>query len=466
MLALALFVRFRNLNAIQSVIFDEVHYLNFDNNILNRRYFFDVNPVFGKLAIAYAARLLGYDPNTPYLALGQPLSSVQAFAARAPAALFGALTVPVFYRVCRLLRLTTYASVMGAIFILFDSMHVIQSRIAMVDSVLVFFTCLSMLCALLMWDAKNIILIKGQNVALLDVFYMLFLLVVTGINCGLAVSVRWTSFATPALIFTISLFGVGPFCRSPLNILELFILYGSAFVGYCGSFVVFLWQVNTSGPGDGFMSEQFQACIEGSKFWKDSSSCKLSLWKRIVELNATIFHYSKGIRGNDKWGSSWFQWIVNWRGALYYRNNVGSDLAMIYVLMNPVMTFCIDFLMCAFVATLFYNVRNRRYYTTTEAFKEHLRRGSALFFAWVGSMLPTMVVYRSGPVYQYLPGLFFAQAMAAVGFDLIPRKLRPACALLFAGGIVTAFVYWSPWVYGVPLSHADHLKRRWLPRWD
>lgn len=466
LLLAAIAVRFYKLGAITQVIFDEVHYINFCTNVLKGKYFFDVNPVYGKLVIAYVAKLLGYDPALSPVELGDPLRNQwQAFAARAPSAIFGSLTVPVFYRLCRLLRLTTYASVLGALFILFDSMHIIQSRIVMVDSVLVFYTCLSLMAALMLWDAKNVVTIKGRSVSLSDVGRVFALLVVTGVNCGLSVSVRWTAFATPALIFIISLFGVQPFCKQPLNFIELIVLYGSAVLSYCGSFAFYLLTVNESGSGDGFMTEQFQSCIKGSNF-DSGEGCQMSMWARIVEVNKTIFRYSKGIRGNDKWGSSWFHWIVNWRGALYYRESSGSDISMIYVLMNPVMTLCIDGLMGLFVIGLFYTVRYRKYVQRSEAFKLHLRRGSVLFFGWICSMLPTMVVYRSGPVYQYLPGLFFAQALAAVGFDLIPTKMRPAAAGAIATGVIVAFFYWSPWVYATAISEDAHMRRRWLPRWD
>lgn len=464
----ALAVRMYRLAAIQSVIFDEVHYLNFDSFILQRKYFFDVNPVFGKLVIAFFARALGYKPLPAFQTLGQPLTEAQAFAARMPSALFGALTVPVFYRVCRLLRLSTFASVTGAMFILLDMMHVIQSRITMVDSVLVFFTCLAFYSALLLWDAKNVVTIKRRSVTFMDTVIVLVFLISTGIFCGLSVSVRWTAFATPMLIFVISFFGVGPFCIEPLNVLELAVLYGSAFASYVGSFAVFLLQVSHTGNGDNFMSKEFQSCLIGNQHYTANQVCKMSMWARIVEVNKTIFAYSKGIRGNDKWGSSWFQWIVNWRGALYYRQAAegSNDMSLIYVLMNPVMTFCINLLMCLFTAALFYQVRYRKHIKTTDAFKQHLRRGAALFFGWIGSMLPTMVVYRSGPVYQYLPGLFFAQALGALGFDLIPPKVRPGAAILISTAIVVAFVYWSPWVYGVSMPHSAHVARRWLPRWD
>lgn len=465
----AIGVRFYRLTDIQQVIFDEVHYINFTNHILRGEYFFDVNPVFGKLIVAYVSQLFGFDPTLPNVKLGESIETVQqVLAARIPSVIFGSLTIPVFYRVCRLLHLSTYASVVASAFMLFDSMHVIQSRIAMVDSALVFFTCTSLLFALYMWHAKNVIVIKRGSVSPMDAARMLALLIITGIMCGLSVSVRWTAFATPALIFTVSLFGIGPFCLKPLNELELFVLYGSAFLSYCGSFAAFFWQVASTGPGDNFMSPEFQACLVGSTFYNGPKGCKMSMWRRILELNHTIYRYSKSIRGNDKWGSSWFQWIVNWRGALYYRESPADDnlLSIIYLLMNPVMTASIDLLMLLFIAALFLTVRYRKTYAVTDALKQHLRRGAALFFGWVGSMLPTMVVYRSGPVYQYLPGLFFAQALAAVGFDLIPRPGRPIAAVLLFSLVVAAFVYWSPWVYGLPISHGDHFNRRWLPRWD
>lgn len=469
LLLAAIGVRLYRLTDIQKVIFDEVHYINFTNNVLRGQYFFDVNPVFGKLIIAFISKLFGFDHSLPNVELGDSLQSAkQTLAARIPSVMFGSITVPVFYRVCRLLHLSTYASVVGASFILFDMMHVIQSRITMVDSALVFFTCTALLFALYMWHAKNVVVIKRGSVSFIDAANVLAFLIMTGILCGLSVSVRWTAFATPMLIFTISMFGIGPFCLEPLNELELLVLYGSAFLAYCGSFAMFLWQVSLSGPGDKFMTPEFQACLVGSTLYTGPKGCQLSMWRRILELNATIFRYSKGIRGNDKWGSSWFQWIVNWRGALYYRDATPDDssVSMIYLLMNPVMALSIDLLMLLFIVALFLTVRYRKTYDVTDALKQHLRRGGALFFGWVGSMLPTMVVYRSGPVYQYLPGLFFAQALAAIGFDLIPRPGRPIAAFVLVSLVIWAFVYWSPWVYGLELPYADHVGRRWLPRWD
>lgn len=461
-------VRLFQLARVQSVIFDEVHYMKFIRWTIRGEYFFDVNPVFGKLALAFFANLLQFDDGLRDFSVpGEPLPSAQvAYAARAPSVIFGALTVPVFYRVCRLLRLSPWGAVVGASFIMLDCMHVIQSRIAMVDAVLVFLSCLAMLCALMCWNAKNVATLKRRNVAFVDVARIVVGLVTAGGAAGLAVSTRWTAFATPMLIGVISVFGVSPFLYEPLNVLECIILFASMFSSYFLSFALFLLHVRHSGSGDAFMTPAFRACLSGSAEALAGAPCEMSLWARFVELNTTIYRYSKDIRGKDKWGSSWFLWIFNWRGALYFRAEEGNKSALIYVLMNPAMNVLIVGLAAVFFLVLFYNVRYRKYTLISDPFRSHLRRGAVLFFGWIGSMAPTMVVYRSGPLYQYLPGLFFAQALAACGFDLIPPRMRPLAATLIISSMAAAFVYWSPWVYAIAVSDEAHEARRWLPRWD
>lgn len=259
-----------------------------------------------------------------------------------------------------------------------------------------------------------------------------------------------------------------------MSIAEVFVMAASMFAAYYASFAVFLLTLDTSGTGDAFMSAEFQACLRRAAPGEQPAlQCSMSLWRRFVELNRKIFVYSKGIRGSDRWGSSWFQWIVNWRGALYYRHQDKDDTgrvwseALVYVLMNPAMVAVVDLLMALFGSVLVYVIRYRSILIVDDPTMQQLRRGTVLLFGWMGSMLPTMVVYRSGPVYQYLPGLFFAQALAALSFDLIvPDVARGSVVSVIASLLVVAFVYWSPWVYGTSLTLEQHASRRWMPTWD
>lgn len=136
--------------------------------------------------------------------------------------------------------------------------------------------------------------------------------------------------------------------------------------------------------------------------------------------------------------------------------------------MNPAMVAVIDCCMGVFCASVCYIVRYRSKLAVKAQMTHQLQRGCVLLSAWMFSMLPTMVVYRSGPVYQYLPGLFFAQALGALSFDMfIPRgNAQRLCAFVLCLLLVAAFVYWSPWCYAVDLPFEGHTSRRWLPRWD
>jgi dolichyl-phosphate-mannose--protein O-mannosyl transferase len=484
LLVIACAVRFANLSYIDTVIFDEVHYGKFASWLQTGHFFFNVHPPAGSLVIAAIGAALRFDPTAdPFAAAGDALSSpAQAFAARAPVALLGALTVPALYALCRSLRLSRQASFLGAAFMLLDTMHVTQSRLIMVDAILVFFTCVSLLAAVRFWDARDTMSERKAGAATSRVSLMArsarvaALLLTTGFLCGFAIAVKWTAFAAPIAVLAVSLFGVSPLCRSPLNILEIVALAASMCASYLFSFCIFLLTLSKSGTGDAFMSLNFQACLAGSTESDVSGGrCSMSLFSRIVELNKMIYQYSKGIRGSDRWGSTWFQWIVNWRGALYYRDDgaIPDTYGIIYVLMNPVMIVCINGLMVLFIGLVFYRIRYRSSAArlppspVRNAEVGQIQRGVVLLFGWMLSMLPTMVVYRSGPVYQYMPSLLFAQALGALAFDLVvpPRSRTPlvvACTL----ALLAAFVYWSPWVYGLQLTAAQHESRRWMSNWN
>ncbi|KAI6952665.1 hypothetical protein KC355_g13931, partial [Hortaea werneckii] len=59
--ALAFLTRFWGISHPDQVVFDEVHFGKFASYYLQRTYFFDVHPPFGKLLFAFAGWLVGYD---------------------------------------------------------------------------------------------------------------------------------------------------------------------------------------------------------------------------------------------------------------------------------------------------------------------------------------------------------------------------------------------------------------------
>lgn len=489
---LAAILRFRGLSSPNAVVYDEYHYGKFLNWTLTHRFFFDVNPPLSKLVLAGIASLAGFDPNAfNFGNLGEAFPAADlAWAARLPSALFGTLAVPLLYRVCRQLRLSRSASVLGAAFVLLDTLSVVQSRLIMPEALLVFLCEASFYCALMFWDAKRVATAKAAAGSLraLDVAHVVVYMGLTSTWAGLALATRWTSFATPMLILVVSAFGVSPFLPAPVSIWELAALFVVLFGAYFVVFGAFFELVPLSGEGDAFVSVPFQDCLKNAtKAAEDVAAagvaaaspasadggavCTLSTWAKFVELNRLIMNYSKGVRGDSSNGSPWYQWLINYRGTLYYRGPTpdGADPTMagiIYALMNPAMIVIVDVLLLAFVLVLFYAVRYRYCRATPVWVNDGLRRASVLFLGWAGSMLPTMIFYRYGQLYQFLPGLFFAQATAVVVFDLLPwRVVKAGLAAGGIAGMAAAYIYWSPWVYAAPLTAEQHLARQWLPLW-
>lgn len=102
----------------------------------------DVHPPFGKLMIAFAGILGGYDGNFDFKGIGtsyvgQPVPYVTM---RLVVALHGVLMVPMAYATMKNFKMTEATAVLTALFVLFENSLVTQSRYIFLDAILIFFT--------------------------------------------------------------------------------------------------------------------------------------------------------------------------------------------------------------------------------------------------------------------------------------------------------------------------------------
>lgn len=451
-------VRFYRLGMPSSVVFDEYHFGTFVDNILSGATHFDIHPPLGKLTLAVFGYLVGYrpDPNFGYDEIGKEYGSVLYYPLREIAAVFGVVTVPLMYSTARTLGVSWVGSLLVAGFFCFDNLNIVESRLILMDSQIVFYLVLSLFCALHLWRSTP----RTWN--------RFWWLTATGLVCGCSISVKWTALATPGLIAIVSFFGLH-FMDDPLSLLEC-LWAGVMGLGlYTALFWVHFKTLTHTGPGVGFFPEEFRKTLIGEPGY-DPTVKRKPFFELFVYLNKYMFTANSGITTRHHWESYWYQWVVNWRGLLYSNTSVEGKWAAVYLFSNPIICWsCAAFVglfMIGFLFSIRYRDAKWLKALRRESFLYARRTSIFLFWGWLINLLPYILVDRSAFVYHYLPGLIYAQLLSGVLVDQLPKKLRAVVVVVLFSVTIAGFIYYAPWIYCTPLTSDEHAERRWLKRWD
>lgn len=455
---LSVCVRFYRLGVPSAVVFDEYHFGTFVDNILDGATHFDIHPPLGKLTLAFFGYMVGYrsDPNFGYDEIGKEYGSVLYYPLREVAAVFGAITVPLMYTTGRKIGMSWVGAFLCAGLFCFDNLNIIESRLILMDSQIVFYLVLSLYCALHLWSSKP------------GTFSRFFWLTVTGFVCGCSISVKWTALATPGLIAIVSFFGLH-FLDNPLTIIEC-VWAGVVGIGlYIFLFFIHFKTLTHTGPGVGFFPHDFRATLIGESNY-DPNAKRKPFFRLLWYLNKYMFTANAGITTRHHWESTWYQWIVNWRGLLYYNKEINKKWAAVYLHNNPIVCWVCGGFVALFILGFLTSIRYRSFKLFSAARRLHLhyamRTCVFLFWGWLINLLPYILVDRSAFVYHYLPGLIYAQLLTGVVVDQLPMSLRIITTVIILIATIATFAYYIPWIYCFPITSEEHAARRWLPRWD
>ncbi|ODM19828.1 hypothetical protein SI65_04814 [Aspergillus cristatus] len=263
---LAFVTRFWGISYPDEVIFDEVHFGKFASYYLQRTYFFDVHPPFGKLLFAFMGWMIGYDGHFLFENIGESYieNKVPYVALRAMPATLGALTVPVVFQIMWESGYSLPACVLSAGLVLFDNAHIGEDRLILMDSTLVIAMALSVLCYIRFYKLRH------------DPFTRKWWkwLLLTGVSLSCVISTKYVgvfTFITIGAAVVVDLWNLLDI-RRPRGALSMF-QWGKHFVARFFSLVIlplffylFWFQVhftilNRSGPGDDFMTPEFQETL-------------------------------------------------------------------------------------------------------------------------------------------------------------------------------------------------------------
>ena len=468
-----------------------------------------------------------YDPTCKFLALR--ITSGKAAAAAFPitaasrrrrsspfaAAIFGCALVPLTYMILRQLGGSKWGAILGASFIIFDDLNLIESRLILVDAQLLFYCALALYTALRYWaecEGWGPVGVISKTVAALqvetkqrenegDVYDVeevaaiklgpegfkggwkrrIFWAVAVGVTCGLAISVKWTALVTPGLIAIECAFGLF-FLRKTIPNVDMLIMGVCVFFTY----VFFFWAhfaiLIKSGDGDAHMFPEFQATLIGNSHYNPNAPYP-GFWRTFFYTQYEMLRSNAGVDQRHNWESEWWSWPINRRGVMYWSKDLPQNwVRLIYLMGNPAVIWFVSAATVLFLFAGFLYLRFRHMFgalqTTTpgaqavtpgegeRSLRAFFTVGIYCLLAYALNLLPYVGVARSCFIYHHLPGLFYGELLAALTVDKLFGRWNSYAAKLVLAFILVVWILYSPWVYGIATPRDLMVARRWLPTWD
>ncbi|CAO2597970.1 Protein O-mannosyl-transferase 1 [Lemmus lemmus] len=285
---LGLLTRLWQLSYPRAVVFDEVYYGQYISFYMKRIFFLDDSgPPFGHMLLALGGYLGGFDGNFLWNRIGAEYSSnVPVWSLRLLPALAGALSVPMAYQIVLELHFSHCAAMGAALLMLIENALLTQSRLMLLESLLIFFNLLAVLSYLKFFNS--------QTHSPFSLRWWLWLML-TGVSCSCSVGIKYMGMFTYLLVLsiaavhawnligdqTLSNVGACMQCLEMLHRQETFPLlpwqicvFGHLLARvvallvipvflYLLFFYVHLMLLYRSGPHDQIMSSAFQASLEG-----------------------------------------------------------------------------------------------------------------------------------------------------------------------------------------------------------
>lgn len=262
---LSCWTRFHAIGKAGIVVWDEAHFGKFGSHYLKREFYFDVHPPLGKMLVGLAGLLAGYDGNFEFKSGEKYPPEVPFVAMRVMLATFGVLMVPLGWYTAVELGMSSWACHMVALMVLFDIAWLAISRFILLDSMLLFFTFLTVFCL-----AK----FHNQQWQPFSIDWWVWL-TMTGLSIGFVTSVKMIGLFVTALVgvYTIEdLWEKFGDLKMPVReqakhwAARIGCLIVLPVLVFMASFKMHFLVLNRSGTGDAQMSSLFQANLIGNDF--------------------------------------------------------------------------------------------------------------------------------------------------------------------------------------------------------
>ena len=411
--ALSLVLRFAFLSHPAEVVFDEFHYGKFVSAYFSREYYFDVHPPLGKMLIAGFVKISGLKPHF--------------FILRFLPALFGSLIPLLIYLLLKKMGVSVKAAFLGDFLAVFDNALLTQSKFILIDALL------------LVFGFSSLYFFLKQRKEEKNIKSLLFLAISAAL-ATLSLSIKWTGLSflgIIALVFLIDLFKKFNFKTAFVKLSVLILI---PFIIYYFIFWLHFQILYKSGPGNAFMSSQFQKTLVGNNI--KQNTFLLSDWQKFIELNKAMYRYNASLKASHPYSSKWYQWPISNKPIWYWSKTENGKAANIYLFGNPVIWwFVLAGIIFSVLAVWVKKIRQK----LPPLFW-------VLFFGYFINLLPYIFIRRVTFLYYYLPSLIFGILILSILYEKIfapfLKKTEPFFYFGFLFLCLFIFLILSPLNYG------------------
>ena len=405
---------------LNSSYFDEIYHPRTALEHLQNIYPYEItHPPLGKLLIALGIRIFGMTP----------------FGWRFMGTFFGVLMLPVLYVFLKSLFGKTMVAICGSTIFAFEFMHFTQTRLATIDTYSVFFTLLMYLFFWFWVTALG----EGSDAKAIRWLFL------CGIGFGLGVCCKWTCLYSGLglLILYIIVFWIkiraSIHNRSDGSSVTGFIFKTLAVSAL--SFIVLPMILYT-------------LCYIPYASASNEGLTLHSLLYEMVHNQSYMFSYHGQMTATHPYQSYFYQWILDIRPILYYRNYSMDLKSAISCLNNPLVCYGGFISMIACCAIWF---RRKEFPCMM------------ILVGYLTQLVPWMMITRPMFSYHYFTcSVFLVIAFCTVFSNWIDAKKQSGnrAAILITSLSVILFILFYPSLSGFPVSEQYILTfLKWLPLW-
>ena len=389
--------RFRN-----STIFDEIYHPRTGYEYLHGLPVFETtHPPMGKNFIAMSVAVFGMTP----------------FGWRFPGTFFGVLMIPLIYAFARQLLKSNNDALFAAFIFTFDFMHFTQTRLATIDTYVVFFV---MAMYFFMYLYVN-------GVEKYSLRRSLILLGLCGVCMGLAIASKWQgvygAIGLPLLFFP------ALFKLHAINTKHAWITFASCFGFFVGIPIVIYM-------------------LSYIPFVLAQGGGVAAIWNNQLHM----FSYHSELVAEHPFASNWWSWPFMLRPIWLYVTRISPEISAGKTSFgNP----AIWWLGIVFTFFVMYILAKKRGKEPDIVF---------LLVAYAAQFLPWIFVDRLTFIYHYFPSVPFVVLIIAWVFKNHVKNTK--IALVYCGVVLGLFMLFFPVLSGLAVNRGFvHEYLRWLPGW-